>query len=130
MLDAAYTFDEVPQPDWHATIHTNRVQDRTPRQPPAVAQSRQRPVVIAPTAHVETAAFLRSIRGRSSGPAYEATFHPAQEQGRPSSQDSDIDENRRRPEYVQQVRFQGTALAELTSLPRHARPARPDPRRR
>lgn len=118
----------MPQRDWHRTVHANRAQDRPLRDTPTVAQSRQR-VVIAPTVHVETAAFLYNVRGHSSGVRYEAAFRPALEEQRFSPEESDIDEHRRAQEYVQQVRFRDEALDDLRSLSRHARPARPARRR-
>ena len=105
----------------------------------AVAQSRRAKITVGPTAHVETPALLRGVQlhRKSHGPKddqgydpergpecdkYGNIFRPRQ---RPMTRDSEIDEHRRGPAYVQQVCFQEEELELLGSLPRHTRPARP-----
>lgn len=130
LLDRAYVFPETPTNDWRSTVLSNREQAVGPRRPAAIRESRQRDVVIGPTAQVETGALLRRTRRYPSGPAYDDSFGVAREPLSSSSDDSDIDEHRRESPRVQQLRFQGDALEELRTLPRHARRAQPSLRRR
>lgn len=122
-LDTAYCFSERPGHDFHETVYHNRAQLRTPRDPEAVGQSRHTDRVIAPTSGRETSALLRMTHHHRSGPQFEASFSPEVELS--SSDGSDVDEDRRGSRYVQQIRFQGSALDELSQLPRHGRPVRP-----
>lgn len=120
LLDRSHVFPETPGNDWRSTILTNRAMDRT-RYPSAVGQSRRSAIGMAPTAQVQTEDLLRRTQLHPSGHRYESAYQPVLELS--SSDDSDINEHRREPRYVQQIRFQGTALAELATLPRHARRA-------
>lgn len=126
-LDSAYCFPERPGDDFHQTVYHNRAQLRTPREPEAVGRSRHTDRAIAPTSGRETGALLRMTQRYRSGPQFEAAFSPEVELS--ASDGSDVDEDRKGPRYIQQIRFQRDALDELSQLPRHGRPVRPQRRR-
>lgn len=78
ILNDSYNFGETPTKDWRSTVFHNRAQSARPRDPPAVAQSRLRDVVIGPTSRVQADALLRAGQRNPPGPRYEESFHPVQ----------------------------------------------------
>lgn len=114
MLHNAYTFHEEPGHDVRQTVYYNRWGFRSPREPEAVAQSRNASIVIGPTAGKETHAFKALTQRHPSGHEFNKAFGFVETQ---SPSDG--------PCYVQQVRFQEDAFDDLVNLPRYARPVRP-----
>lgn len=129
LLDSGYHFPTEPSSDWRTTVLHNRAQQSTPRDPRAVAQSRQRDATTGPIADVHTKGLLSATRKNPSGPAYADAFKPAIEP-RSSTGASGIDEHRRGPEWAQQIRLQGPALQAVAGCARSARAAKAPERRR